>query len=68
VTQVGDRQAAAVAAGSVCGTIGETESTAYVVSVSPQRLDALVICARAPSDATRAALAELLAGIDWRTP
>lgn len=68
LTRVGDREAAVVDPANGCGEIGQTDATAYLVQVSPQRLDAIVVCTRDADDATLAALRGLLAAIDFRTP
>lgn len=51
-----------------CEEIGSTEQSAYYVTVSPQRMDILFICARDPSDATRAVFLGFLDAIEWRVP
>lgn len=67
-TRVGGREAAVVAAQDACGGIGETEETQYLVAVSPQRIDTIVICGRGLSDATREAIRVFLENVVWRTP
>ena len=44
------------------------EWSAYYVTVTPQRVDVLLVCARDPTDATREALLGFLDGILWRVP
>jgi len=51
-----------------CDETGFTERSAYYVTVTPQRIDALVICARDPSGATRSAFLGFLDAIQWRIP
>lgn len=67
-TRVGDREAVVVDPANGCAAIGQTDATAYLVQVSPQRLDAIVVCTRDADAATLATLRALLAAIDWRTP
>jgi hypothetical protein len=69
LTTVGGRIASiADIPGTACPPIGQTEETVYVVAVSPQRLDTIVVCARWPSAGTRATLRAFLDAVDWRTP
>jgi len=68
-TTVGRRIASiADVPGSACPQVGQTEEAVYVVAVSPQRLDTIVVCARSPSVGTRATLRAFLDAVDWRTP
>jgi hypothetical protein len=67
-TQVGDREAVMVDPAEGCGQIGQTDASAWLVQVSPQRLDAIVVCTRNADAETLATLRELLAAVDWRTP
>jgi hypothetical protein len=68
LTQVGGRAAVIVPAADGCGTIGQTAASAYLVSVSPQRLDAIVVCSRGATAAMLASLRAFLDGVEWRTP
>jgi len=68
LTQVGGRPAVIVATAQGCGAIGQTDATTYLVSVSPQRLDAVVVCSRDATAAAREALRSLLDAVEWRTP
>ncbi len=68
LTQVGGRAAVTVPAADGCAAIGQTAASAYLVSVSPQRLDAIVVCSRDASAATLASLRALLDAVEWRTP
>ena len=67
-TRVGGREAAVVAARDACGQIGQTEETQYLVAVSPQRIDTIVICGRNTSESTRRTIHDFLDGVGWRTP
>lgn len=51
-----------------CEEVTFTGRTAYYVTVTPQRVDILIICARDPSDATRSAFLGFLDAIHWRIP
>ena len=51
-----------------CEGLNYTDRFAYMVTVSPQRVDVLLACARDPSDATREAFLGFLDGIQWRVP
>jgi hypothetical protein len=51
-----------------CDGAGYTERSAYYVTVTPQRVDVLLVCARNPTDATREALLGFLDTIQWRVP
>jgi len=51
-----------------CGQIGQTDASAYLVSVSPQRLDTIVVCSRDASTATLRTLRAFLDAVEWRTP
>jgi hypothetical protein len=53
---------------SGCEEVGYTERSAYYVTVTPQRVDILIACARDPSAATRSALLGFLGAIHWRIP
>jgi hypothetical protein len=65
---VGGREASRLAGASVCNDLHATSSETYIVAVSPQRLDAIMVCQRnAPASAT-AKLADMLEHVDWRTP
>jgi hypothetical protein len=68
VISIGNRQGVRVPATEACRGIGTTEGSVYYVTVTPQRVDALFVCARNPSDGTRAALLGLLDAIQWRIP
>jgi hypothetical protein len=51
-----------------CEAAGYTQRSAYYVTVTPQRVDVLLVCALDPTDATREALLGFLDGIQWRVP
>ena len=65
---IGNRQGVRVPANSGCEETGYTERSAYFVTVTPQRVDVLVVCARDPTTAARSALAGFLDAIQWRIP
>jgi hypothetical protein len=65
---ISGREAASSPGTGLCDPIGATDEEVYAVTVTPQRVDWIVICARYPGDAERAALASILDGINWRTP
>jgi hypothetical protein len=65
---IGGREARRIERTGLCDDLAATSETAYVVTVTPQRLDAIVTCGRdAPQSATDQ-LQALLDSIDWRTP
>jgi hypothetical protein len=65
---ISGREAARGADTGECDPLGATEEDVYAVTVTPQRVDWIVTCARAPGAADRAALASILDNVDWRTP
>ena len=65
---IGNRQGVRVAKTEACEGTGFTEGSAYYVTVTPQRVDILLTCARDPSDATRSAFLGFLDAIRWRIP
>jgi hypothetical protein len=65
---IGNRQGVRVPATQGCEGIGTTDGSVYYVTVTPQRVDGLFVCAREPSDATRSALLGFLDAIQWRIP
>lgn len=65
---VGNRQGVRTSASAGCEDTGFTERSAYYVTVTPQRVDILLVCARDPTDATRAAFLGFLDAIHWRIP
>lgn len=65
---VGGREASLVRGSTVCAELEPTDEQTYFVAVSPQRLDAIVVCKRdAPESADRA-LRDMLEHVDWQTP
>lgn len=66
--QIGNRQGVHGPIEYGCEDSGFTERSAYYVTVTPQRVDVLLVCARDPTDATREALLGFLAAIQWRVP
>jgi len=65
---IGNRQGVTTQVDSGCEGMPVTERSAYYVTVTPQRVDILVVCARDPSDATRSAFLGFLDAIHWRIP
>ncbi len=65
---IGNRQGVRVPYDQGCEGTGFTERSAYYVTVTPQRVDALFTCARDPSDVTRSAFLGFLDAIRWRIP
>jgi hypothetical protein len=65
---VGGREASRISGSAICDDLGATSNVTYIVAVSPQRLDAIMVCGRnAPASASNE-LADLLEHVDWRTP
>lgn len=65
---IGNRQGVRTPTDAGCEGTGFTERAAYYVTVTPQRVDILLVCARDPSDATRSAFHGFLDTIRWRIP
>jgi hypothetical protein len=65
---VGGREASRRAGSTVCNRLDATSGETYVVAVSPQRLDAIMVCERDAPASAREELADLLEHVDWRTP
>lgn len=65
---IGNRHGVRVPATQGCEGIGATDGSVYYVTVTPQRVDGLFVCARDPSDASRSALLGFLDAIQWRIP
>ncbi len=65
---IGNRQGVRVPTINRCDGTGSTEQSAYYVTVTPQRIDVLLTCARDPSDSTRSAFLGFLDAIQWRIP
>ena len=66
--RIGNRQGVVVVPDAGCEATGSTERSAYYATVTPQRVDILLVCARNPSDATRSAFLGFLDAIQWRIP
>jgi hypothetical protein len=66
--QIGNRQGVRVDVDQGCEETGFSERSAYYVTVTPQRVDILLTCARDPSDATRSSFLGFLDAIRWRIP
>ncbi|MDP9469015.1 MAG: hypothetical protein M3P32_09810 [Chloroflexota bacterium] len=65
---IGNRQGVLAPMDAGCEELEFTERSAHYVSVTPQRVDILITCARDPSDATRLAFLGFLDAIHWRIP
>jgi hypothetical protein len=65
---VGGREARRIETTGLCNELGATSETAYVVTVSPQRLDAIVACDNDAPASVQGQLQGLLDSVDWRTP
>jgi hypothetical protein len=65
---IGNRRGVVTQADAGCEANPFTERSAYYVTVTPQRVDILLVCAREPSDATRSAFLGFLDAIQWRIP
>ena len=65
---IGGRPAVRTDGTHLCDALGATHEAAYFVTVSPQRVDAIVACERNATDAVRQQLSAMLEGVQWRTP
>jgi hypothetical protein len=65
---IGGREARRIERTGLCDGLGATSESAYVVTVSPQRLDAIVACDKDAPASVQAALRSLIDSVDWRTP
>lgn len=65
---VGGREASRISGSAICDNLGATSAETYVVAVSPQRLDAIMVCGRDASASIRQELEDMLEHVDWRTP
>jgi hypothetical protein len=65
---VGGREATRVQGTNVCTGLAATSEAAFIVAVTPQRLDAIVVCQRNAPASVNTAVADLLEHVDWRTP
>lgn len=65
---IAGREAASAPDTGACPPVLATEEDVYAVTVTPQRVDWIVVCARLPREAERSAVAMILDGVDWRTP
>ena len=65
---IGNRNGVLAAVTEGCEDVGYTERSAYYVTVGPQRIDGLLVCAVHPSDVTREAFLGFLDAIRWRIP
>ncbi len=65
---IGGREARRIERTGLCDGLGATSESAYVVTVSPQRLDAIVACDNDAPASVQAELQSLIDSVDWRTP
>lgn len=65
---IAGREAASAPHTGACPLVRATEEEVYAVTVTPQRVDWIVVCARKPGPAERSAVALILDGVEWRTP
>jgi hypothetical protein len=65
---VGGREASLVNDTDLCQPLEPTKEETFFVAVSPQRLDAIVVCERDAPAAAETALREMLEHVEWRTP
>ena len=65
---VGGREARRIESTGLCDELGAASEWAYVVAVSPQRLDAIVTCVNHAPASVQQQLQGLLDSVDWRTP
>ena len=65
---VGGREARRIGDTDLCEPLGATAEVAYVVAVSPQRLDAIVACDNDADASVQAQLQSLIDSVEWRTP
>jgi len=65
---VGGREASLVSGSTVCASLEPTDDETYFVAVTPQRLDAIVVCKRDAPESADGALRDMLEHVDWRTP
>ena len=65
---IGGRPAVRTGGSHLCDALGATHEEVYLVTVSPQRVDAIVACERNANDAVRQQVSAVLDGVQWRTP
>ena len=65
---IGGREARRIERTGLCDGLGATSESAYVVTVSPQRMDAIVTCDNDAPASVKATLQSLIDSVDWRTP
>jgi hypothetical protein len=65
---IGGREGRLIQRTALCDDLGATSESAYVVAVSPQRLDAIVTCDRVAAASVQAQVQDLIESVDWRTP
>jgi hypothetical protein len=65
---VGGREARKIERTHVCDELGATSEVAYVVTVSPQRLDAIVVCDNDAPASVQDELRSMIDSVNWRTP
>jgi hypothetical protein len=65
---VGGREASLVDGSTICEPLEPTDDETYFVAVTPQRLDAIVVCKHDPPAEADAALRDMLEHVEWSTP
>ena len=65
---IGGREARRIESTGLCDELGASTEVAYVVTVSPQRLDAIVACDNDAAASVQEQLRGLVDSVDWRTP
>jgi hypothetical protein len=65
---VGGRPASRVEGSHLCDAMAATGEEAYLVAVTPQRVDAVVVCERNAGEGERSAMRAVLESVDWQTP
>jgi hypothetical protein len=65
---VGGREASRVSGAPACNDLAGSSEQTYIVAVSGQRLDAIVVCQRNAPEWARDQLADMLEHVNWQTP
>jgi hypothetical protein len=65
---VGGREASRISGSAICDDLDATSDATYVVAVSPQRLEAIMVCGRNAPASALDELADILEHVEWRTP
>jgi hypothetical protein len=65
---ISGREAATTDETGMCFHIAATDESVYAVTVTPQRVDWIVVCAHTPGPVQRGEIASILDGVEWLTP